>query len=237
MTLFLTAVLAAAAIQSFCKLALLPRRWELLAAALLLPLPFLFEQRLAQTSLAAVTASLSGAATLENWCALVVIQELFSLLAGFSLLSEYESGEGRLRRWKFAAFLPSALLPAGALYLQMRLFNGLPGMEFRHITWILAAALPAAGIAAAELVRLLRRERESRILFTLHAEWILLLGAVFLPVAATARLIPAANEENGLETLAVFGLLAVPILLSMIVFTICFNYKRKKYHVHRHPNS
>ena len=86
-------------------------------------------------------------------------------------------------------------------------------------------------------VRLLRRERESRILFTLHAEWILLLGAVFLPVAATARLIPAANEENGLETLAVFGLLAVPILLSMIVFTICFNYKRKKYHVHRHPNS
>ena len=58
MTLFLSAVLAAAAFQSFCKLALLPRRWELLAAALLLPLPFLFEQRLAQTSLAAVTASL-----------------------------------------------------------------------------------------------------------------------------------------------------------------------------------
>ena len=83
MTLFLSAVLAAAAFQSFCKLALLPRRWELLAAALLLPLPFLFEQRLAQTSLAAVTASLSGAATLENWCALVVIQELFSLIAVF----------------------------------------------------------------------------------------------------------------------------------------------------------
>ena len=34
MTLFLSAVLAAAAFQSFCKLALLPRRWELLAAAL-----------------------------------------------------------------------------------------------------------------------------------------------------------------------------------------------------------
>ena len=146
MTLFLSAVLAAAAFQSFCKLALLPRRWEFLTAVLLLPLPFLFEDRIAQTSLAAVTASLSGAAALENWCALVVIQELFSLLAGFSLLSEYESGEGRLRRWKFAAFLPSVLLPAGALYLQMRLFNGLPGMEFRHITWILAAALPAGTV-------------------------------------------------------------------------------------------
>ena len=66
MTLFLSAVLAAAAFQSFCKLALLPRRWELLAAALLLPLPFLFEQRLAQTSLAAVTASLSGAAIAKS---------------------------------------------------------------------------------------------------------------------------------------------------------------------------
>ena len=236
MTLFLTAVLAAAAFQSFCKLALLPRRWEFLTAVLLLPLPFLFEDRIAQTSLAAVTASLSGAAALENWCALVVIQELFSLIAGFSLLAAYESRE-RIKLWKFAAFVPSALLPAGALYLQMRLFNEFPGVEFRHITWILAFALPGAGIALAELVRLLRRDRESRILFAMHAEWVLLLGAVFLPVAANARLIPAAGEEHYLEPLAVFGVLAIPVLLSMIVFTICFNYKRKKCHVHRHTNS
>ena len=236
MTLFLSAVLAAAAFQSFCKLALLPRRWEFLTAVLLLPLPFLFEDRIAQTSLAAVTASLSGAAALENWCALVVIQELFSLIAGFSLLAAYESRE-RIKLWKFAAFVPSALLPAGALYLQMRLFNEFPGVEFRHITWILAFALPGAGIALAELVRLLRRDRESRILFAMHAEWVLLLGAVFLPVAANARLIPAAGEEDYLDPLAVFGVLAIPVLLSMIVFTICFNYKRKKCHVHRHPNS
>ena len=236
MTLFLSAVLAAAAFQSFCKLALLPRRWEFLTAVLLLPLPFLFEDRIAQTSLAAVTASLSGAAALENWCALVVIQELFSLIAGFSLLAAYESRE-RIKLWKFAAFVPSALLPAGALYLQMRLFNEFPGVEFRHITWILAFALPGAGIALAELVRLLRRDRESRILFAMHAEWVLLLGAVFLPVAANARLSPAAGEEHYLEPLAVFGVLAIPVLLSMIVFTICFNYKRKKCHVHRHTNS
>ncbi len=236
MTLFLPAVLIAAAFQSFSRLALLPRRWEFLTAALLAPLPFLFEERIARTSLTAVTASLSGAETLENWCALVVIQELFSLIAGFSLLAAYESGE-RLKRWKFAAFLPSALLPAGALYLQMRLFNAYPEVEFRHITRTLAAALPAAGIAVAELVRLLRRDRESRILFVLHGEWILLLDAVFLPVAATARLIPAAGEENWLEPLALFGLLAIPVLLSMIVFTVCFNYKRKKYHVDRHTNS
>lgn len=236
MMLFLSAVLVAAAFLSFSKLALLPRRWEFLTAALLVPLPFLFEERVARTSLAAVTASLSGAEALENWCALVVIQELFSLIAGFSLLAAYESGE-RIKIWKFAAFLPSALLPMGAVYLQMRLFNAYPGVEFRPITWALAAALPAAGIAASELVRLLRRERESRILFVLHGEWILLLGAVFLPVAATARLIPATGGENLLEPLALFGLLAIPVLLSMIVFTICFNYKRKKCHVHRHTNS
>jgi len=42
MTMFITAVLAAAGFQSFCKLALLPRRWEFLAAAPLVPPPFFF---------------------------------------------------------------------------------------------------------------------------------------------------------------------------------------------------
>ena len=45
MTLFISAVLIAAAFQSFCKLALLPRRWEFLTALLLMPLPFFFEGR------------------------------------------------------------------------------------------------------------------------------------------------------------------------------------------------
>ena len=44
MTLFISAVLIAAAFQSFCKLALLPRRWELLTALPLMPLPFFFEE-------------------------------------------------------------------------------------------------------------------------------------------------------------------------------------------------
>ena len=108
MALFISAVLIAAAFQSFCKLALLPRRWELLTALLLMPLPFFFEGRIARTSLVGIDTALSGAETLESWCALVVIQELFSLMAGFSLLAEHESGE-RVKRWKYAVFLPSAL--------------------------------------------------------------------------------------------------------------------------------
>ncbi|MBS1370965.1 MAG: hypothetical protein HPZ91_13515 [Lentisphaeria bacterium] len=236
MTLFISAVLAAAAFQSFCKLALLPRRWEFLTALLLIPLPFFFEERIARTSLAALTESLSSAAALENWCALVVIQELFTLMAGFSLLSEYESAE-RVKPWKYAVFIPSALLPAGALYLQMRLFNEFPNFEFRTITWSLATALPLGGIAVSELTRLLRRDREARILSVLHVEWILILGAVFLPVAANARLIPPAGEENNFESLYVFGVLAIPVILSTIFFTIYLNYKRKKSHVNRHSNS
>ena len=155
MTLFISAVLIAAAFQSFCKLALLPRRWEFLTALLLMPLPFFFEGRIARTSLVGIDTALSGAETLESWCALVVIQELFSLMAGFSLLAEHESGE-RVKRWKYAVFLPSALLPAGVFYLQMLLFNEFPNFEFRTITVWLAVLLPAAGIAVSELTRLLR---------------------------------------------------------------------------------
>lgn len=237
MTMFITAVLAAAGFQSFCKLALLPRRRELLVAALLVPLPFFFEGRIARTSLVALEASLSGAEALKNWCALVVIQELFTLTAGFSLLAEFESDD-RVKPWKYAVFLPSALLPAGAFYLQTRLFNALPGFEFRTITCWLAAGLPAAGIAAAELVRLLRRDRESRILAVLHVEWVLILGAVFLPVAAVAELIPGGESGvSGLESLLVLGALAVPVILSALGFYLWSQFKRKKCHVYRHPNS
>lgn len=237
MTTFIAAVLAAAGFQSFCKLALLPRRWEWLVAALLVPLPFFFEGRIARTSLVALEASLSGAEALENWCALVVIQELFTLTAGFSLLAEFESG-GKVRPWKYAVFLPSALLPAGAFYLQTRLFNALPGFEFRTITCWLAAGLPVAGIAAAELVRLLRRDRESRILAVLHIEWVLILGAVFLPVAAAAELIPGGDSGFAeTESLLVLGALAAPVILSAFGFYLWFHYKRKKCHVYRHPNS
>jgi len=237
MTMFIAAVLAAAGFQSFCKLALPPRRWEFLVAALLVPLPFFFEGRIARTSLVALEASLSGAEALRNWCALVVIQELFTLIAGFSLLAEFESGD-RTRPWKYAVFLPSALLPAGAFYLQTRLFNALPGFEFRTITCRLAAGLPVAGIAAAELIRLLRRNRESRILAVLHVEWVLILGAVFLPVAAVAELVPGGNSgATGMESLPVLGMLAIPVILSTFGFYLWFQYKRKKCHVNRHPNS
>lgn len=201
-----------------------------------MPLPFFFEGRIARTSLVGIDTALSGAETLESWCALVVHPGAV-FADGRILASRGTRIRRRVKRWKYAVFLPSALLPAGVFYLQMRLFNEFPNFEFRTITVWLAVLLPAAGIAVSELARLLRRDRETRILSVLHVEWVLILGAIFLPVAANARLIPAAGDENHFDSLCVFGLLAVPVFLSMIFFTVYLTYQRKKCHVHRHPNS
>ena len=234
MTAFIVFVLVMAAFQSFGKLALPPRKWEFLPAAVLFPLPFLFESRIAQTSMQTLNRDLSDAATLENWCALVVIQELFTLTAGFSLLEDIgrddlrKSGiRYRLRSWKYLVFLPSVLLPAGVLYLQMYLFNALPGMKFRTLTWLLAAGIALTAVLVPEGIRLLRRDRDARILTVLHAEYFLLLPAVFLPVAATARLMPG-DDCFPLDSLLLLAGLSGAVLLSGTGFIICQKYKRNQ---------
>ena len=128
-------------------------------------------------------------------------------------------------------FLPSALLPAGVLYLQMYLFNVLPGMKFRTLTWLLAAGLSLTVILIPELIRLLRRGLEERILLVLHAEYFLVLPAVFLPVAANARLIPVAHEKFHIDSLLAPAVLAGVAVLGGFgckIYEICKRNKRKK---------
>ena len=235
MIVFITAVLAMAALQSFSKLSLLSRKWEFLLAVLLFPLPFLFESSVARTSMQTLNRDLSGASTLENWCALVVIQELFTLAAGFSLLDDTGRSDLPkrgfqlyLRYLKYFVFLPSVLLPAGVLYLQMYLFNILPGMKFRTLTWLLAAGIPLLAILIPELLRLLKRDPESRILLVLHAEYFLVLPAIFLPVAANAHLAPGGDDGFPLDSLLTLAGLAVFILISGIGCNIYETYKRNK---------
>ena len=235
MIVFITTVFLLAALQSFSKLALLPRKGEMLLAGLLFPLPFLFESRIARTSMQTLNADLSNAATLENWCALVVIQELFTLVAGFSLLEDMSRSDlpkygfrYYLKFWKYLVFLPSVLLPAGILYLQMYLFNVLPGMKFRTLTWLLAAGLSLTVILIPELIRLLRRGLEERILLVLHSEYFLVLPAVFLPVAANARLISDAEERFSIDSLLVLAALTLFTAISGIGYKIFETYKRKK---------
>lgn len=235
MIVFITAVLAMAALQSFSKLSLLSRKWEFLLAVLLIPLPFLFEGTIARTSMQTLNRDLSGASTLENWCALVVIQELFALTAGFSLLDDRNRSDlperglrHCLRHLKYLVFLPSVLLPAGVLYLQMYLFNALPGMKFRTLTWLLALGIPLLAVLIPEMIRLLRRELEERILTVLHMEYFLVLPAVFLPVAANARLMPAENDGFPMDSLLVLAVLAVFTAVSGLGCKIYETYKRNR---------
>jgi len=165
----------------------------------------------------------------------VVIQELFTLVAGFSLLDDRNRSDlpkrgwrSCLRRLKYLVFLPSALLPAGVLYLQMYLFNALPGIKFRTLTWLLAGGIPLLSILVPELFRLLRGEFEERILLVLHAEYFLVLPAIFLPVAANARLMPAENEGFPMDSLLVLAGLAVFTIVSGIGCNICETYKRNR---------
>lgn len=230
MIVFITVVLVMAVFQSFCKMALLRRVWEFVLAAALFPLPFLFESRLAGTSMQTLNGDLSGASALENWCALVVIQELFTLTVGFSLLEE-RAEKGKLKPvtyWKYLVFLPSILLPAGALYLQMYLFNALPGIEFRSLTWLLAAGTTLTAVLIPEAIRFLRRDPEARILTVLHAEYFLVFPAVFLPVAASARLIPGESAGFPADSLAVLAALTGFVILSGIGCKIFENHRRKR---------
>ncbi len=242
MTLFITAVLILAAVQSFCKFSLIPRRWELPLVLFLAGLPFCFEERIASSSLQELNTVLSSPETLSNWCALVVIQELISLVAGFSLLAgrgEEDKKRSGWRKyigvWKYLVFFPSLLLPTGALYLQMYLFNRLVNWDFNRISWVLAAALPLALVITAELFRLFYRNIERRILAVMHLEYFLLLPAIFLPVAATAELIP--DTAGGTLSPDSWFLILLLLAFEIVTTLIFYIYRRKKYYVHRHSNS
>ena len=230
MIIFITFVLAMAAFQSFSKLSPLPRKWELPLAAGLFALPFLFENRIARTSMLTLNSDLSSASVLENWCALVVIQELFTLTVGFSLLED-RAGNGKPKPagyWKYLVFLPSVLLPAGVLYLQMYLFNILPGMNFRTLTWLLAAGLLVAVFLIPEMIRLLRRDPEERILTVLHAEYFLVLPAIFLPVAANARLVSRESDVALTDSLLLLAGLSGLVLFSGLGCKLYEIYKRNQ---------
>ena len=235
MIVFITTVLLLAALQSFGKFSLLPRRWEILQALCLAGLPFLFDERIAGTSMQALNAALFNAEILENWCALVVIQELFTLAAGFSLLDDLSRSDlprrgprHYLRYLKYLVFLPSLLLPAGVLYLQMYLFNVLPDIQFRTLTWLLAGGIPVLSVLIPELLRLLRTDLEERILLVLHAEYFLVLPAIFLPVAANAHLAPGGDDSFPVNSLLVLAGLAVFTGISGIGCKIFEIYKRNR---------
>ena len=88
MAVFIITILVLACWQSFCKLSLLSWRWIIVFAGLAGGLPFFFEERIANSSMLKLKLLLTDPAILNNWCAIIVIQELLTLLCGFSLIAE-----------------------------------------------------------------------------------------------------------------------------------------------------
>ena len=235
MTLFIISVLLLAGVQSFCKLSLLPRKWSWGVTAMLFPLPFCFESAIAASSMRQVNAVLSSPATLENWCALAVIQELLVLTAGFSLLEDRQQppdGAGGLKKvlglCRYAVFLPSLLCPAGILYLQMYLFNRFPGWSFRQLSRFTLLIIAGAALCLTEGLRLLRRDRERRLLTVLHLEYFFLFPAVFLPVAAGAEFVESESAPFPLDSMLLLLYFAAAALGSAAVFYLLFKIKQHR---------
>ena len=231
--------------QSFCKLSLLSWRWILLVALLCGCLPFWFEERIANSSMLELNQVLTDPGILNNWCAIIVIQELITLIAGFSLLADRAEDtlsakniiQKYLKKLKYVIFLPSVLLPAGILYFQMYLFNHYLQKDFRALTYLTVLCVLVALTVVSLGTKLLYRKMEKRILTVLHAEYILLLPAIFLPVAAHAKLMPSDEVFDLRNPLLLISGFAAVIIIFTAIFYITKNRKKGKLHVNCNTNS
>ena len=232
MQLFIAIILAAAAFQSMARMALLSRKWALLLALLMAVIPPLSQRHLTEISMADMKTAFESVEYLQNRCVLVIVQELLAIIFGFSLLEDYTDGR-HAATWKFAAFLPSALLPSAVQYLQMQCFNHFLDMSFRTITIVLSIALPVAVLFVSELLRR-AIPQETLILKLFSMEWILLLLAMFVPLAATAGFVAAPLTANDIRLLPLLWL-CLPVFFSMAV-VFCYRKIKEIIHVKYHAN-
>ena len=208
-------------------------------------LPFWFEERIAKSSMLELNQVLTDPGILNNWCAIIVIQELITLIAGFSLLADRAedtlSAKNIIRKYlkklKYVIFLPSVLLPAGILYFQMYLFNHYLQKDFRALTYLTVLSVLVALTVVSLGTKLLYRKMEKRILTVLHAEYILLLPAIFLPVAAHAKLMPSDEVFDLRNPLLLISGFAAVIIIFTAIFYRTKNRKKGKLHVNCNTNS
>ena len=148
--------------------------------------------------------------SLQNWCVILVIQELLTMFLGYGLLGKYQMCERIDRKMALVAFCPSFLVPVGILYMQMICFNHFLQLPFTGITLFLTLAVPAGILFTTEILRGMF-SMESRILKGFSMEWILLMLAMFTPLAATADFTFSKDFSEGME-LRPLGILMLPVL-------------------------
>ena len=232
MQLFIAIILAAAAFQSVARMALLPRKWTLFLALLVVTVPPLSQRQLTETSMAEMLSAFESVEYLQNRCVLIVIQELLVIIFGFSLMENHTEGS-HAAKWKYAAFLPSMLVPSAVQYLQMWCFNHFLDIPFQRITLALCIALPVMVLIIGELLRR-AIPQDTLILKLFSMEWILLLLAMFVPLAATAGFVAAPITADDVRLLPLLWLF-IPVLFSAVVI---YTYRiiKGKLHVKYHAN-
>ena len=245
MTVFITTILVLAFFHSCGKLSLVKWYWGLAVALATGILPLIFAGRIANSSMLELNRVITDPAVLNNWCALIVIQELLCLVAGFSLLRARAGEEKKnvspvgvwVKRVRYAVFLPSLLFPAGVFYFQMYLFNRWPQLEFHALTMLTAGGMTGAVLLVIAGIKLIFRKETQRILNVLHFEYVLLLTAIFLPVAAHAKLIPSDEVFDLRNPLLLISGFAAVIIIFTAIFYITKNRKKGKLHVNCNSNS
>lgn len=222
-------ILATAWIQSVLKLTLLPRIWRTgILAAATIPV-FLFKTGLMKFNLQMIDRFLSDTNNLNDFCALIVIQELLALLAGLSLLKERELGKP-VHRWKYLALLPSLLLPVTVMYLTAVGFNHLVRYEFGTILWWTAGGFVVFSALVCELWGMIRPTLTGRISAALTGSWMLVLLAIFLPAAATGQLSRSGTGQaaDWKRDLLILGSLTLTAALSAIATQLYRTWKEHK---------
>lgn len=232
MQLFIAIILAAAAFQSVARMALLPRKWTLFLALLVVTVPPLSQRQLTETSMAEMLSAFESVEYLQNRCVLIVIQELLVIIFGFSLMENHTEGS-HAAKWKYAAFLPSMLVPSAVQYLQMWCFNHFLDIPFQRITLALCIALPVMVLFIGELLRR-AIPQDTLILKLFSMEWILLLLAMFVPLAVTAGFVAAPITADDVRLLPLLWLF-IPVLFSAVVIYM-YRIIKGKLHVKYHAN-
>lgn len=228
MEYFIALVLLVAALMSFAKLALLPRKYTYMLAAALAGIALTGDDMLARSSMVEIKAKMLGFAALRDWCMLVVVQEFLVAVAAARLLADVESA-GKIRRTGYLALLPSVLLAPGVIYLKMLCFNHFLSYDFVTLTTVLALTVFWLAVGAGAVFRYLGRNRDSLIGTLLSGELLLLALGIFVPVAAKAQLAPSAGNELKLgQALLFIGILVLAVGLLTILFYGFQTYKQRK---------
>ncbi len=233
MQIFVTIILASASLLSIARFSLLPRKFAAMLAIALAMLPPLAHSRLAVSSLTTSTKAFESMEFLQNSCVLIIVQEILVVIIGFSLLEDHVE-ERTPRKWKFAVFVPSILLPPALMYLQMWCFNHFLNVPFRVITTVLTLLMPCVVLGIGEILRRCI-SKEDLLLKMLALEWCLLLLGMFVPLTATASFAPSGQEAP--FRLMPLLWLAAPVFASAFVHLIIRMTRNHCHHVDHYSNT